>query len=298
MQVNIFEIERFAIHDGPGIRTTVFFQGCPLRCPWCANPESQTTGTLLMHYASRCVGCGQCVGACPEHRITIAGGKPHFQTHQCVDCHICEDQCLQNAIKIVGRKATVDEIMLTVMRDKDYYDHSGGGVTLSGGEALMQREAAMELLTRCKAEGIHTAVETCGQVGLATIEQVMPMVDLFLFDVKQTDAEVLRSVTHGAWEQIQRNIAYIAQSDPEKIVLRVPCIPGFNMTGNFFESLFAFAQRHGVRRIDLLPYHTLGVDKYAQLGRSYSLHCSPLCKDDLVAYQHQGQGMGLNVRIG
>ena len=298
-EVSIMEIERFAIHDGPGIRSTVFFQGCPLHCPWCANPESQTIGPKLMYNEKKCVHCGKCVTTCPVAAIEIQNDHLQFHREQCLHCKICEEGCLQNAIQFNGKKVSIDEIVYMVLRDRAYYEESGGGVTISGGECFVQFDALIELLKRLKEEKLHVAVETCGQTSLEHIQKAFPYVDLFLFDLKHTDSEIFHHVTGGHLETILRNISYISGQNPDKIILRVPVIPGFNYNDVTMKEMFRFAGACGLKRMHLLPYHTFGLNKYAQLGIPYTMECKKsLHNDDLEKYRKAGEDMGLTVIIG
>jgi pyruvate formate lyase activating enzyme len=295
--VSIMEMERFAIHDGPGIRTVVFLQGCPLRCPWCSNPESQEIRTHLLYLANHCVGCGKCYYACPTGAITF-GGHPVFDRHACTQCFACAGVCPQNAIKTVGKPVTVTDIMSVVCRDKDYYDNSGGGVTFSGGEPFMQFDGLMELLAGCKKDGIHTAIETCGQVAPDKIEQAFPLVDLFLFDIKQTDKDILKATTGADWEVVLINLRYIAAANPDKIIIRVPVIPGFNSQPEEMERIFHLALEQQVKTVHLLPYHTLGKTKYEQMGRIYPYpYDTMLPKEALIPLKETGEKMGLKVYL-
>ena len=196
--------------------------------------------------------------------------------------------------KVSGEDMTIHEVMQVVVRDKDYYDRTGGGVTFSGGEALMQAEALEQLLNACHEEGIHTAIETTGNVSLTVFQRIVAKTDLLLFDIKHTNAERLKEVTGGNWGIIRQNLESVSQ---QKVVLRVPCIPAFNLTENFFGSLYDLARELGISRIDLLPYHTLGRDKYEQLGMYYTAPAERLDKKILQPYCEEGIKRGLNVRI-
>ena len=249
---NLLEIERFATHDGPGIRTVVFLKGCPLHCPWCANPESQL----------------------PEPQQMRRNGE----------------------LVWVGRPVDIDEIMSVLERDTDYYANSGGGITFSGGECMMHDKVLLLLLQACKQRGWHTAIETSGMAPSKTFEAVLPYVDLFLFDLKHTDAPKLKAVTGADYGLILKNLQTI--SNVQLVTLRIPCIPEFNITPDFFTSAFALAKELGIHHIELLPYHTLGMEKYHQLGREYPYPVTqPLDKKDLVPYQQQGQALGLDIHI-
>ena len=227
-RLSIMEIERFAVHDGPGIRTVVFLQGCPLHCPWCSNPESQKRKPHLLHVKNKCIGCGRCEAICPRGNIAIQDHFPVFNRQACVACKACERICPQNAIKFVGESITSSEIMEILLRDRDYYLNSGGGVTFSGGEAFTQFEGLMDLLIQCKNEKLHTSVETCGQVNLDKIKQALPLIDLFLFDIKHTDKDLLQKETGANLDTILTNLRYISSKSANKVTIRVPVIPGFN----------------------------------------------------------------------
>ncbi len=293
------EIERFAIHDGPGIRTVVFLQGCPLHCPWCSNPESRQRKLQLLHMKNKCVGCGRCAASCPHGNIAMKGAYPVFDREACVGCRTCERACPQSAIQFVGDTMPIEEIMRTLVRDKDYYRNSGGGITFSGGEAFTQFEGLTELLSRCKAEGLHTAVETCGQVPRERFEKAFPLIDLFLFDVKHTDSKRLKEVTGADLDVVLGNLRYLAGLSAEKVTIRMPVIPGFNYDPGIIRSVFDLAIETGISQVHLLPYHTLGKDKYERLGLPYPYPYERMMqKEELQPYREIGQRMGLEVRLG
>lgn len=295
----ILEIERFAVHDGPGIRTVVFLQGCPLRCPWCSNPESRQRKTHLLHKRDKCVGCGRCQMACPEGNISFPAHLPVFNRDECPACGACADICPQGAIKFAGKTLTPAEIVRVLLRDKDYYSNSRGGVTFSGGEAFTQFGGLIELLVRCKKEGLHTAVETCGQVDFIRIKRAYPLIDLFLFDIKHMDKELLKTVTGADLEPILKNLRYISHKNPRKIIIRVPVIPGFNSDEKTLLAIFSLATENRIREVHLLPYHTLGKDKYEQMGLPYPYpYLGMLTKEDLLPFKETGEKMGLKIRIG
>jgi pyruvate formate lyase activating enzyme len=296
--VSIIEIERFAIHDGPGIRTVVFFQGCPLHCPWCANPESQKRGTHLMHLKKRCVTCKQCINACPNRLISFRDDQLIFNREACIACKTCARICPQDAIRFSGEEAAIPSIMEIIKRDKDYYANSGGGVTFSGGEAFMQPEALIELLTRCKEEGIRTAVETSGQTGIEHIAEAYPLTDLFLYDVKHSDKDVLKKVTGANLDTILANLDYLAERDLNKVIIRIPVIPGFNFSTEEMAAVFKLAQQRRIKEVHLLPFHTLGKDKYEQLGLSDPFPPDKmLTKEALLPLKKMGERMGLHIPL-
>ena len=261
----VFDIKKYAIHDGPGIRTTVFFKGCPLKCLWCHNPESWKAQVELGFRRGRCLGCGQCAEACPDEAISLVENRPVTDAEKCTLCGRCVDVCLSGARQIIGREMAVSEVMAEVERDVIFYDQSGGGITFSGGEPLMQPEFLLALLNQCRALNIHTAVDTSCYAEPEITESVAKRADLFLCDLKHMDNEIHERFTGIGNNLILENIRRISQAG-KKIVIRIPIIPGFNddpanieATGNFAASL------QGVGRIDILPFNRGGAEKSARL---------------------------------
>lgn len=298
-QLSIMEIERFAIHDGPGIRSVVFLQGCPLRCTWCSNPESQKIASQILHIKKKCVGCGICIKACPHKNIKMDGHYPIFDRNKCIACKACEEACPHSAIKFTGRIVTSSEIMEVVLRDRDYYESSGGGITFSGGEAFIQFEGLMDLLTKSKIHNLHTTVETCGQIHLEKIKKAFSLIDLFLFDIKHIDRNLLKQETNADLNTILTNLQYIAQQDSSKIIIRIPIIPQYNSDEETIREIFKLAKSNNIEQIHLLPYHTLGKDKYEQLGIKYTYpNENILPKEKLLPLKEIGEKMGLKIQIG
>ena len=297
--LSLFEIERFAIHDGPGIRTTVFLQGCPLRCAWCANPESQTVGKHILTLSGSCVGCGRCADACPTGAMSLSEGRAAIDREECTTCGKCATVCPAGALGVSGQSMSTDDIYSILIRDRDYYIGSGGGVTFSGGEALLQVHALIPLWEKLKKDGISISIETCGAVSLSAIEKSLPYVDLFLFDLKTLSPERFSRYTGGNLSTVLAAFSAIAQKHPEKIIVRTPVIPGVNFDNASLSEIFTFAKEHGVKEVDLLPYHTLGMSKYAQLGIPYPFPVTTgLSEEDVLPYQKMGEAMGLTVKIG
>lgn len=266
MTGRIFNIQRFSVHDGPGIRTTVFFKGCPLRCAWCHNPESQSAGREIFFDPDRCIGCGACVPVCPEKKQSVA--PRFFDRAGCLRCGACASACPVGALETCGQDATAEEVIKTVLRDRAFYGEDGG-ITLSGGEPLAQPAFALELLRRSREEKITTCIETSGYAPWETVAAFVPLVDLFLFDYKLTDSEKHRAYTGVANEGILSNLASLDRAGA-KIVLRCPIVPGYNDDDGHFFGIADTANRlQNVLGIDLEPYHPLGKSKAARLSKDY-----------------------------
>lgn len=223
----IFNIMKYSIHDGPGIRTTIFFKGCPLNCQWCHNPEGQGFGQELMYRPERCVGCWQCLEICPSGATILVEGKLGYLRDKCLTCGECCTVCHAEARELVAKKMSVSEVMAEIEKDVIFYDESGGGVTFSGGEAMMQPEFLLELLKNCRKKEIHTAVETCGLVSLGSLQMISNYVDIFLYDVKLMDSGKHQDVTGVPNELILSNLRWLSEHYP-KIIVRVAIIPGIN----------------------------------------------------------------------
>lgn len=265
MEGNIFDIQRFCVHDGPGIRTTVFFKGCPLRCIWCHNPESQCPAVSLAYYADKCISCGSCVQACPNNCHFYEGEKHIFNRRKCIACGKCASVCPAGALEFLGRVENVTNIMTEVERDKTFYRNSGGGLTVSGGEPLAQREFLIALLQEAKKREIHTCIETCGFATKDTILEVAKCTDIFLFDIKETDSKRHEAYTGVPFIPIMENLALL-NSICAKIILRCPIIPGINMRTTHLEEIARIASSlDNLLEVNIMPYHLLGNNKYDAL---------------------------------
>lgn len=258
---NIISIQHFSIHDGPGIRSTVFFQGCPLHCLWCHNPESHAFLAFVGFNAQKCVSCGRCAAVCPHGCHRMEQGVHTFDRAGCDACGRCVDQCLSGSLQMVGRRAAAEELAAEVVKDRKFFEHTGGGVTLSGGEPAMQPDFALALLQSFGRQGIHRAVETCGYADRQVYERLLPETDLFLYDCKETDPQLHRKYTGVDNEKILENLRFLHDSGAH-VLLRCPIIPGLNDRDEHLEKLAALY--HSLPRlvgIELLPYHALGASK-------------------------------------
>lgn len=276
----IFDIQRTSLHDGPGIRTAVFLKGCPLRCVWCHNPESQSRGREISFRAEACTACGECVKVCEHgaHSIWSAASPDVADTKSgvfavhtydrslCRQCGRCAEACLYDALKAAGMETSVEAVMMEVRKDILFYNKSGGGLTLTGGEPMLQLDFALELLKAAKAEGIHTCLETCGWASRRGFETVLPFVDLFMFDFKAADPETHRQLTGTSNELILANLDYLYQAGAD-ILLRCPLIPEVNDSAEHLAGIAALDRKYpNLLGIDLLPYHNIGNSKYERYG--------------------------------
>jgi len=294
-RLKVLEIERFAIHDGPGIRTAVFLQGCPLRCPWCANPESQEIINHLMYKQDSCLKCSGCVEICPLKALRIKAERVVINRDVCDGCGKCAVVCPTQSIRFVQMDLSVDEVVNEVAKDEAYYQTSGGGVTISGGEVFVQFDGFLSLIKECKKRGFHVAVETTGQTSKEKLLEAEAYIDTFLWDIKHVDATKLKKETLGDLNLILANLDLI---DPEKLIIRMPVIPGFNDDEETILAVFKLASSKGIKRVDLLPYHRLGLNKYRQLDRPYTLDCEAINPNELLKYLDYHKKYGLKISIG
>ena len=278
----VFNIQRFSLHDGPGIRTTVFLKGCSMHCYWCHNPEGQKATPELRYYPDRCLACGQCILACPNHAHELRDGVHIFLRELCMVNGTCVETCFPQALQLDSRFMTIEQIMEELLRDTPFYEASGGGVTLSGGEPALAREFSLELLRQCKRRGLHTAIETCGECDWASLAMLLPATDLVMMDLKQMAPEKHRNAT-GRWNvRILENAQRLAITD-RPIIFRTPVVPGINDLAEDIGQLASFIRdliesrkqqsgtSNGMASIsyELLPFHKLASGKYASLGLEY-----------------------------
>jgi len=268
----IFDIKRFATKDGPGIRTLVFLKGCPLICKWCANPESQEYKTHVMYYRNKCVYCGKCIARCPQQAIKLDedfGLKVSLD--KCLGCGECVEACYYSALEVIGEDISVGELIQKVMRDKEFYDNSGGGITVSGGEPLFQPVFTRELLKACKKNFLKTAIETCGYTKWPNIDSILPYTDLIYYDIKHIDPVLHKKYTGVSNKLIIDNLKMLNQVF-NNIIVRVPFVPGYNDEDSVQKKIYNFlSDLNNIKRVEIMPYHRLGKSKYEGLGRDYRL---------------------------
>ena len=267
----VYNVQRYCIDDGPGIRTTVFLKGCPLRCLWCANPESQKLTPEVGYRASICKKCGKCVAACTKNAIRIEDDEIRVDRSICENCGDCVEACIPGAQGVYGKEMTVGAVFKQVARDLKYYIRSNGGVTVSGGEPLMQAEFTGALLKKCQAEGIHACVETCGFASTEQLSKVIPFVSLFLYDLKHMDGTVHKKLTGSSNEPILRNLKTIADKGTP-LIIRIPLIPTCNDSDQNLSAIADFvSDLNTPTSVEVMPYHNYGENKYEILDRPYLL---------------------------
>lgn len=289
-----FNIQKFSIHDGPGIRTTVFFKGCPLRCEWCSNPESQIKNVQILHDQSKCSYCLSCVAACPNGAITHEDNKIIINEDKCVGCLTCVNSCPNRALSYEGDYQTIEEIVDICMQDIDFYEESGGGVTISGGEGMSQPEFLKKLIAELKKNSVHVTIETTGYVKKETFEELARELDLLLFDVKHYDREKHYNGTKVYNDLIVENLKWAIDNGIE-VLPRIPVIPDFNDSLEDAEGLAKLLVEVGAKKVQLLPFHQFGEKKYELLNRNYKYkNKKALYPEDLEEYQKIFEDKGLN----
>ena len=295
----IFDIKKYAIHDGPGIRTTIFFKGCPLSCRWCHNPESISGASQRLYREERCIGCLECISACLNDAISAGENKLKWEAANCVYCKTCARRCPAEAIEFIGKTMSVEDVVAEISKDTLFYDESSGGVTFSGGEPLMQPSFLTGLLKACGDLDLHRAVDTCGYADTRTLLKVASHVDLFLYDLKHMDPEKHYRYTGVSNEMILANLKCLSRQGA-KIIIRLPVIPGINNDRKNIERTGAFlSPLAGVNQVNILPYHRTAEAKYKNLGlQSDIADIKRLVRDDLESIARQLERYGLQVKIG
>jgi pyruvate formate lyase activating enzyme len=280
----IFNIQRYSVRDGPGIRTTVFFKGCPLACWWCHNPESHSFHPEPVYFADRCRTCGECVEICPEHAIHRVDGHIVTDTWRCRRCGTCVEICSAAAREIAGHRVSVREVLAEIERDVVFFDESGGGVTLSGGEPLSQPRFAAAILDACNERRIHTVLETCGFSPPALFSRIAAKAALVLYDLKLIDPQKHRHYTGASNEWILENLKAIADCD--RLLVRIPLVPGVNDSDSDADDFAGFLSEAQIRRVEVLPYHRFGAEKYRRLGKQYPLDTlAPPANGEILRFQ-------------
>lgn len=295
---NVFNIQRFSVHDGPGIRTTIFFKGCPLSCAWCHNPESISFDKTHVHHANKCTACGDCTTACPEKAGELSSDKKLKVCDRCVGCGVCEETCLFEARELVGKKRSVAELVESVERDRMFYEESGGGVTLSGGEVLSQGKFALELARTLKSKGLHVTLDTSGFGKQDELLQLAEVVDLILFDVKMMDSVLHMTHTGVGNVQILNNLKALDTTGVE-VQIRIPLIEGLSGTHENINGVIDFLSKTRFRDVALLPFHNIGRSKYDRLGmeETISRYEAPSA-ERIKAIENQFITNGYTVQIG
>jgi pyruvate formate lyase activating enzyme len=298
MKANIFNIQKFSVHDGPGIRTTVFFKGCPLKCLWCHNPESQNPKKEILYDINKCVLCGKCVEVCPQNAVRIENNVVLTDKNKCNHCGECVIYCIPGARQVAGKEYTVDEVLKEVIKDKVFYEHSNGGVTVSGGEPLIQIDFVEELLKKLKENNIHTAVDTCGAVNFENLQRVAPYTDVFLYDLKIMDDEKHKEFVGSFNKLILENLKRLSQIH-NNINLRMIIVEGVNAEEKHIEETLKFIKDLGIKKINLLPYHDIAKHKYKKLNMFYEDHkMKKPTEEKMQAFKEMFESNNYNVKIG
>ncbi len=295
----VFDIKKFSVHDGPGIRTTIFLKGCPLHCAWCHNPEGQSPNKEIHFWSNRCIACHECIDACEYNALSLVENVPTRDQNLCQGCGACAEACPAEATELIGKTMTVSEVMQEIQKDILYYDQSGGGVTFSGGEPLLQVNFLEAILEVCKDRAIHSVVDTSGFVQYETIHRVRSLVDLFLYDIKIIDEFRHIHFTGVPNRLILDNLIALSNSGSD-IIVRIPIIPGINDCIEDIDQLGKFlVTLEKVHPVNILPYHSIAIDKYARMNSVYSLQdLQPPTSERMVIVAEQLESFGLSVSIG
>ncbi|MBF0197717.1 MAG: glycyl-radical enzyme activating protein [Planctomycetes bacterium] len=290
----MFNIQRYSLHDGRGIRTNIFLKGCPLRCLWCSNPESQSFSAQKSYNKSSCMDCKGCINSCPQNALNQDGRRDE---DKCINCHQCKETCPTAARQVIGKDWCLDDLVDEVLKDQAFYQSSGGGVTLSGGEPLSQPQQAAMLISALKTMGLHLAIETCGYANWQNAEAVLSQVDQILYDIKAMDSTTHKRLTGVPNELILANARKAAQLDKE-FIIRIPVIGGHNNSQENIQNTAEFAADIGVKEVHLLPYHRLGESKYENNDMEYNFHAYTPEDDELKDLKSSVEAYGLQVKVG
>lgn len=294
----ITDIQRYSVHDGPGIRTMVFFKGCPLRCQWCHNPETLNSMPELLYKEELCIGCGECLRRCPAGAVRVVDGKVKTDREVCRLCGMCAEYCYAGAREITGRYYTMDEVFEAVMKDMPFYERTGGGVTLSGGEVLMHAKFASRLLKKLKEQNVHTVIETCGYASWDNVRRVVQYTDLVLFDIKHCDEEEHKRFTGRSNQLILENLKKIAEMKKE-IIARVPLIPGVNDSLEVLKGIVDIAKKAGVKELHILPFHQIGTSKWDAAEKDYHFrNVREPDKEEIDKLVKEIEGCGIPIVVG
>lgn len=297
-KATIFNIQKFSIHDGPGIRTTVFFKGCPLNCLWCHNPESKESGKQILYDSEKCVLCGTCVKVCPKSAIKIENNILSTDLNKCDFCNLCCVYCIHGARQIAGREYTVDEVLKEVLKDRVFYESSNGGVTVSGGEPLKYIDFVEELFIKLKEEKIHTAVDTSGAVNFQCLERIAKCTDLFLYDIKLMDEEKHIKFIGDSNKKILENLERLSKIH-NNIIVRMPIIEGVNADIDHIEKTIDFIKELNIKKVNLIPYHDIAKHKYKKLGMHYDEEkMSKPSNEKMKYFKEIFERKGYEVKIG
>lgn len=283
----VFDIQKFSIHDGPGIRTNIFLKGCGLKCKWCSNPESINPWSEIMVYPAKCLLCGRCVDVCEEHALSIDQSGFKFDRRVCTGCGACADVCYAGARKLSGRSMSVEEVFTEIMKDESFYRKSNGGVTFTGGEALLHPKFVKEVAKKCKNEKISVAVETAGHVKWQNIEDVIDYIDYFLYDIKLADTDKFSCYCNGDLSLVKNNLLKLDECNLDgqkfELIIRIPVIPEVNTSEEEMDKIVGLInQLKTVNKVHLLPYHDLGYSKYVSLETEYAMKEKKPPEDDVV----------------
>lgn len=285
MRPLVFDVQRFSIHDGPGIRTVVFFKGCNLTCPWCQNPESIALKHEIAYYPDRCTGGRDCVTSCSGGAITFDNGF-HIDRSRCSDCDDCTVLCHSDAIRLIGKEYKPEDLMEEIMRDMDYYETSGGGVTFSGGEPTLHHDFLLEMLTLCKAKGIHTNIETNGYFNWQRFERLLPLLDLIYFDIKIADDTQHKHYLSKSNDKIVSNIAKLVGAGAP-VEFRIPLIPEYTATLHNLNGILEILKNNNIDKVHLLPYHSMGESKAEKVDSPLAkLGLSTFSPLEIIGFQH------------